>query len=310
MIDRQSSEYLTAKEKALKNARLIRAANAMVSVSGTRHKLPLEGRLIDIVFYKAPEQNAPLIIGYHGGGFLYGGCALDDTLWPEITKALNVNVASIGYRQSPDNDWRVSLADAYESALYLADHADEFDFDPAHVSVMGQSAGANLAASVSLLAVKNKTLNLDNQILVYPLLDFYTDSASKGDGTYSGVRSYVMDDMHIAFEDRKNPFASPFYATDEMIKGLPKAIFVFAEYDNLTKEGRAYKKRLEDAGVKTCERFNPGMPHGFFECGFKKRVTPIEKEFLGENAEEIIKDGSMEKAAVDTINYIKKEFIK
>ena len=92
MIDRTSDEYIKAREAALKNARLIRAANAMVKVSGKRMRLPLSGRSVDIVYYGAPLPHAPLIVGYHGGGFMYGGCALDDTLWPVVADALGANI--------------------------------------------------------------------------------------------------------------------------------------------------------------------------------------------------------------------------
>jgi acetyl esterase len=310
MIDGYSEEYNKALETALNNARLIRAANSMVKVSGQRVILPLAGREIEIVYYSAPSQNAPLIIGFHGGGFLYGGCALDDTLWPEITRRLNVNVAAIGYRQSPSNTWRDSLADSYESALYLASHPDDFGFDPEHISVMGQSAGGNLALCVSLMAARDQSLHLDNQILVYPLLDLYTDPADKGWGSFSGIRTRVMNDLHCAEPDRKNPFASPFYATDEMLTGLPNTIMVFSENDNLTKEGRIFEERLHLAGINVSEIFNPGMPHGFLECGFKKRVSYIEKEFLGENCDESINKGVFKEAAINTINFIKKEFIR
>ena len=310
MIDSYSAEYNKALETALNNARLIRAANSMVRVSGSRITLPLEGRDIEIVYYKAPSQHAPLIIGFHGGGFLYGGCALDDTLWPEITQRLDVNVAAVGYRQSPSFTWRDSLADSYESALYLSAHSAEFGFDPEHISVMGQSAGGNLALCVSLMAARDSSISLDNQILVYPLLDLYTDPADKGWGTFSGIRTRVMNDLHCAESDRRDPLASPFYATDEMLTGLPNTIFVFAENDNLTKEGRVFEERLRLAGINVSEIFNPGMPHGFLECGFKKRVSYIEKEFLGENCDEMINNGSLREAAINTINYIKKEFIR
>ena len=302
--------YNTALEYALNNARLIRAANKMVKVKGERHILSLDGRDIEIVYYSASVPDAPLIIGYHGGGFLYGGCALDDTLWPEITERLNVNVASIGYRQSPDYMWKDCLADAYDSAIYLMEHSEEFGFDLSHISVMGQSAGGNLALCVSLLAARYRTISLDNQILVYPLLDLYTDSADKGNGSFSGARSRIMTDLHCNEEDRKRPLASPFYAEDEDLLGLPNTIFVFAEYDNLTREGRIFAERLKNSGINVCEKFNNGMPHGFLECGFKKRVSYIEKEFLGENCDEIINNGSIRNAAIETINFIKKEFVR
>ena len=147
------------KEEMMKNAHGMRAANKLVGVSGERHKLPLEGREVEIVFYPAlnddgskMEGKQPLIVGYHGGGFVFGGCALDDDMWVAVTKTMHVNVASVDYRMSPDFKWKETFLDSYETVLYLAEHAEEFGFDGDHISVMGQSAGGNLAASVSLWA--------------------------------------------------------------------------------------------------------------------------------------------------------------
>ena len=87
------------KEEMAKNAHGIMAANKMVPVSGERHKLPLEGREVEIVLYPAlnddggkMEGKQPLIVGYHGGGFVFGGCALDDDMWVAVTFPLWVSL--------------------------------------------------------------------------------------------------------------------------------------------------------------------------------------------------------------------------
>lgn len=306
-----------AKEEMVKNAHGMSAANKMVPVSGTRHKLPLEGREIEIVLYPAlnddgsvMEGKQPLIVGFHGGGFVFGGCALDDDMWVAVTKTLHVNVASVGYRMSPDHKWRETFLDSYETLLYLADHAEEFGFDAEHISVMGQSAGGNLAAAVSLYANLQQSIQLDNVVLVYPFLDVYTDPDSKGAGSLVGPMTYGMNELHCDYEETLNPLVSPVFAEEWMVKGLPNTIFDYSEDDNLRFEGMKYAKKLKDAGVPVSENLSEGMPHGFFESGFK---TPTEFEMnnlLGEKGPQIVADGSLAAQSQAALDFIAEHFVR
>ncbi len=306
-----------AKEEMSKNAHGMRAANKMVPVSGQRHKLPLEGREVEIVFYPALnddgsriEGKQPLIVGFHGGGFIFGGCALDDDMWVAVTKTMHVNVASVDYRMSPDYKWKESFLDSYEALLYLKEHAEEFGFDGEHISVMGQSAGGNLAASVSLWANLKQSIKLDNVVLVYPFLDVYTDPDSKGSGSLTGPMTYAMNELHCDFEDTLNPLVSPVFAEVSMLKGLPNTILDYSEDDNLRFEGMKYAEKLKEAGVAVSENLSGGMPHGFFESGFK---TPTEFEMnnlLGEKGPQIVADGSLARKSQEALDFINEHFVR
>ena len=315
-MDRELRKLIDfAKEEIVKNARGMSAANKMVPVSGTRHKLPLDGREVEIVLYPAlnddgsvMEGKQPLIVGFHGGGFVFGGCALDDDMWVAATKTLHVNAASVGYRMSPDHKWRDTFLDAYEATLYLAEHADEFGVDGEHISVMGQSAGGNLAAAVSLYANLKQSVKLDNVVLVYPFLDVYTDPDSKGRGSLEGPMTYAMNELHCEYEETLNPLVSPVFAEEWMVKGLPNTIFDYSENDNLRHEGMKYAAKLKAAGVPVHENLSAGMPHGFFESGFK---TPTEFEInnlLGEMGAEIVADGSLAKRSQECLDFIAEHF--
>ena len=306
-----------AKEEMSKNAHGMRAANKMVPVSGQRHKLPLEGREVEIVLYPAlnddgskMEGKQPLIVGFHGGGFIFGGCALDDDMWVAVTKTMHVNVASVDYRMSPDHKWKETFLDSYEVLLYLAEHAKEFGFDGDHISVMGQSAGGNLAASVSLWANLKQSIKLDNVVLVYPFLDVYTDPDSKGSGSLTGPMTYAMNELHCDFEDTLNPLVSPVFAEVSMLKGLPNTILDYSEDDNLRFEGMKYAEKLKEAGVPVSENLSEGMPHGFFESGFK---TPTEFEMnnlLGEKGPQIVADGSLARKSQEALDFINEHFVR
>lgn len=297
------------KPEAIKNAKAIAGADKMVHVNGTRYKLPLEGRTINMVYYKTEKENAPLIIGYHGGGFLYGGCALDDDLWCAVRDTLKVNIASIGYRQSPDYKWDVCLADCCDAAVYLKEHSSEYGFDGENISVMGQSAGGNLAAAVSLKMGQTREVNLRNEIMVYPFLDVYTDPYEKGDGSFSGLLPIVMNELHCSQEEALDPLCSPIYATDEMIKALPNTICAVSEDDNLRPEAVKYCERLKSLGVSTHLMLAKGMPHGYIENGFRKKFRESDMEFLGKNGEQIVKDGSLRRVSEETLSFIKENLV-
>lgn len=306
-----------AKEEAAKTASGMAVANKMVPVSGTRHKLPLEGREVEIVYYPAlgedgseMEGKQPLVVGYHGGGFVFGGCALDDDMWVAVSKALSVNVAAVGYRMSPAYQWKETLLDAYEAALYLSEHAEEFGFDGAHISVMGSSAGGNLSAAVSLYANITKAVSFDNTIMVYPFLDVYTDPESKGPGSLVGPITYAMNEMHCDGLDALHPLVSPVYAAPSMLEGLPNSIFIYSENDNLRAEGMKYAEMLRGAGVTVHTQLAKGMPHGFFESGFK---TPTQFEIetlLGEDGPHIIADGSLAARSKEALAFIGEHFLR
>ena len=269
----------------------------------------MNGRAIDIAYYAAKTPCAPLVIGYHGGGFLFGGSALDDDLWVNVSEYLNVNVASVNYRMSPEVKDYTCLEDSYDSALYLAEHAPEFGFDPNRISVFGSSAGGNLAAAVTLMAKKRGDLKLDHQILMYPFLDGYTDPDEKGPGSFSGLLPHIMNQLHFSPEFAKDPLLSPLFAEPDMLAQLPKTMIAYCEEDNLRYEAIAYGKKLQEAGVEVSMFAAVKMPHGYIENGFKKNYDDINRNLLGENAEELIESGLLRKTSFDTLEFIRKELI-
>ena len=311
MMSDNKEHELKIKE-VIHQATAVSFANRLVKVNGTRHNIPLDGREIEIVYYKAPSEAsdpAPLIVGFHGGGFIFGGCALDNIMWTRVSNVLNVNIASIGYRQSPDHMWRDCLDDCYDSLVYLASHSEEFGFDPEHISVMGQSAGGNLAAAVTLKNNETQAVKLDNQILVYPLLDMFTDPDEKGEGSFAGEITHIMNELHIKQEESNDPFASPAFATEQMVLGSPKTIIIYCELDNLRHEAISYAAKLRNAGVNVSDMIAKDMPHGFFETGFKDRITDMEFEFLGATGREIYESGLLRKRSEEALNFIRSEFV-
>lgn len=294
----------------LEDAAKAREMNSKLPISGERFSLPLKGRNIEIAYYRAPGEHAPLLVGMHGGGFLFGGSAMDDDLWKNVTACLDVNVASVNYRMSPDYKDYDCLWDCYDSTVYLAEHAEEFGFDPAHISVFGCSAGGNLAAAAALLAKSRGELQLDNQILIYPFLDGATDPDEKGEGSFSGMLPHIMNQLHFSPDKADDPLLSPYYASGEMLEGLPKAIVVYCENDNLRAEAEVYCRHLRDAGTEVAEMLAEKMPHGFIESGFKKHLNDMERGMLGPDAEELVQSGLLRQTSCSALEFIRKEMIR
>lgn len=300
---REAIEHI--KEQVSKEAQKMELINQHVSVSGTRYNLPLKDRDIEMVYYSANRENAPLLIGFHGGGFLFGGCAMDDCMWDMLSKELEVNVASIGYRKTPKYRYPCALEDAYDAYIYLKENSQKFGFDEMHISTFGSSAGANLATSLCILAKERGTLSFDYQILNYPFIDLATNPIDKGEGTLAAPIMMVFNELYCNTEETKLPTVSPLYATKQQLSGLPKTIIRMAENDNLRREGEIYTQHLREAGVEVIESLAEGMPHGYFEYGFG-----CAREFLPEEVIKLIDTGDIGREARNCLEFIKVNYVR
>ncbi len=297
----------TIKEKIIGEAQGMRAANKIVPVDGERMDLDVGDRSIPVVYYPAEQKNRPLIITFHGGGFLFGGNALDNKLWGYLRENLKVNVASVEYRKSPEYQYKEALDDAYDAAVYLIEHADQFGFDAKDVSVYGASAGASLAATLCIYAKKKGKNLFRRQMLMYPFLDSYTDPAEKGRGSLEGPIMYIFNDMHSSHEEAKQSIVSPVYATREELAGLPAAIFCMAENDNLRHEGFTYAKLLAEADVDVSMIQIANMPHGFVENYFSLSEDN-DLSFMGEEVIRQLQNGEIEEGTKKCMEFVKEHF--
>lgn len=286
------------KEEFSKQGRMMRQLNKMVPITGERRQIQFTDRTIDVAYYKATRENAPLLIGLHGGGFVFGGSALDDDMWVAVSQALDVNVASIDYRKCPDYRWPDPVKDVVDCACFLRNHADVYGFDPEHISVLGCSAGANLATAACIYADEIGLDLFERQILIYPCVDLVTYPWDKGsEGSFPPAVLIAFNELYVDEKDAKNILASPIFANTEDLSGLPEAIVVLAEKDELKHEGGKYIQLLNDAEVPVSYTTIEDMPHAFFENGFLKST---EGRDLDPYTLQCLADGSM-KAACELV---------
>jgi len=229
----------------------------------------------------------PLIVYFHGGGFVL--CDLDshDALCRSIANATGFAVASVAYRLAPEARFPEPLEDCYAALVALVARADEWGFDRARVAVCGDSAGGNLAAAVALVARDRKGPALRHQGLIYPV----TDAACESDSMRELATGYMLSRESMQWfwncylarpADAADGRASVLRVED--LSGLPPATVVTAEFDPLRDEGETYADRLRAAGVPVVGRRYLGMIHGFVSM---PAVTPLADRAVADLAQDI-----------------------
>jgi acetyl esterase len=220
----------------------------------------------------------PLLVFFHGGGFVV--CDLDthDALCRNLCAGAGCVVASVDYRLAPEHRFPAAPDDCLAATRWAAEHAAELRADPARVAAGGDSAGGNLAAVVAQRARDEGGPRLAAQLLLYPT----TDAAATGMPSLAeNAEGYGLTARDMAWfkghylgdpAEAANPHASPLRAAD--LRGLPPALVQTAEYDPLRDEGEAYAARLRAGGRADRRSRRAGMIHGFlFFPGLVRAAT-------------------------------------
>ena len=231
------------------------------------HRVPVPGGEITVRLYApAGVGPHPVLVFYHGGGWVIGDLYTHDGLCRSIVNAAGCAVASVDYRLAPEFKFPTAVEDSYAALKWVAASAPRLGLDSARVAVGGDSAGGNLAAVMALLARERRGPRILLQVLIYPVTnhDFGTRSYREN------ATGYVLttEDMrwfwrhYLAREEQgRETSASPFRA--KSLADLPPALVITAGCDPLRDEGEAYAGRLRDAGVPVTLTQYPGMFHGF-----------------------------------------------
>ena len=225
----------------------------------------------------------PIVVFFHGGGWVVGTLDTYDPLCRALAAATPAVVVSVDYRLAPEHRWPAAAEDAYAATLWASHNAAALGGAQHRLAVAGDSAGGNLAAVVALGARDRGGPAIAFQLLVYPALDAAGDTASWRDHaegfhlTAAGMRWYW--DHYLGGADGRAPDASPLRAA--FLGGLPPALVIVAEHDVLRDEGEAYAARLAAAGVAATATRYPGMVHGFFRW---RAVTATADTALAEAA--------------------------
>lgn len=239
-------------------------------VSVTPHETHFGGRAVDVRIYKphGVEEALPVALYFHGGGFVLGDLDSYDAVCRQLCADSGVMVVSVAYRLAPEHPYPAAIEDCFAALGWVAEAIRGFGGDPGRLAVVGDSAGAALAATVALLARDAGGPAIAFQLLVYP------PAAGGHDGDYPSrerhaagptltQRSMDYFSRHYFGPSAKAPDwrGAPLLAPD--LAGLPPTLLVLAAYDALRDEAKAYGDALGAAGNAVTVVEYHGLAHGF-----------------------------------------------
>lgn len=220
-----------------------------------------------LIFNPTHGQNLPIIINYHGGGFISPLLpGLEHSLWQDA-KTYTAIVFAVDYRVAPENKFPAAVNDSYNAFKWIIEHGDEFGGDTSRVVLMGNSAGANLVAVITQKARKE---NISNRIKLQVLNGLPADLRPQNMETsvsyQKNATGYFQTKALCYFAVEKyapgetnNPEVSPILAED--MSNLPPAVIINAEFDPLRDDGILYAFKLRQAAVKVWDKCFAGQIH-------------------------------------------------
>jgi acetyl esterase/lipase len=230
-------------------------------------------------------EGSPLLVYYHGGGFVLGSIDSHDNLCRFLARDAEVRVLSVGYRLAPEHRFPAAPADALAAFEYAARNAEELAADASAIAVGGDSAGGNLAAVTSYQALHSGGPRPAFQLLFYPSTDQanrYRSQDLFGDGFFLTDEDIEWFTSHYFADPAQasDPLASPLLAED--LRGLPPTYVATAGFDPLRDEGEAYARALRDAGVPVVLHRHTDLIHGYVNfIGLGRRFREAVAEAAG-----------------------------
>lgn len=221
-------------------------------------------------------REIPVLLYFHGGGWVTDNVDNYERICARLANATSQVVVSVEYRLAPEHHFPVGLMDCYAVAKALYNNQFILNVKPENITLIGDSAGGNLTAAISLMARDKKDFMPKRQILIYPAVnsDFSKNSpfpsVMENGENYLLTRGKLEDYINLYMErpeDLENPYFAPIKAKD--FSNQPDTLILTAEFDPLRDEGEAYGKCLEDAGNNVEVHRIKDALHGYFALGIK-----------------------------------------
>lgn len=217
---------------------------------------------------KKPAGVLPVVMYFHGGGWVLGDAATHDRLVREISNGSDAAVVFVDYDRSPEARYPTAIEQAYAATAYVAQHGKELGVDPQRMALAGDSVGGNMVAAVSILAKQRHGPKFRFQVLFYPVTDANFEDGSyqefaQGPWLTKNAMKWFWDAYLPDVSKRSEITASPLQATIADLQGLPPALVITDENDVLRDEGEAYAHKLMQAGVDVTAVRYLGSIHDF-----------------------------------------------
>ena len=233
-------------------------------IAGADGELPVR-------IYK-PQANGvmPVIVYFHGGGFVLADLDTYDSSARALANASGAIVVAVHYRQAPEHKFPAAHDDAFAAYRWTLANAESLQGDPARIAVAGESAGGNLAAAVAIRARDERIQQPLHQVLIYPVTNCAFDTPSQQQNydarpLSTPMLSWFYEKYLAGPADSADPMFSILRTPD--LSELAPATVITADIDPLRSEGEAYALRLQHAGVAVDYSNYEGVTHEFFGMG-------------------------------------------
>jgi acetyl esterase len=210
----------------------------------------------------------PVVMHFHGGGWILGDKETHDRLTRDIATGAQATVVFVDYARSPEAHYPVAIEQAYAATQWVVANGASLGVDPSRLALFGESVRGNMVAAVTLLAKERRGPQIRFQVLCYPVTDADFATASymqfaEGPWLTRKAMQWFWDSYAPDVATRNDPTASPLRASLEQLRGLPPALVITDENDVLRDEGEAYAHKLLAAGVPVTATRYLGTIHDF-----------------------------------------------
>lgn len=215
--------------------------------------------------YGEKGRSRPVILNFHGGGFVAGRNGRDELYCRRMACFFNALVLDVDYKLAPEHPYPAAVTESWEVAEWVWENRESLGYDSGKIVLTGHSAGGNLVAGICMRAGEEGLFKPCCAVLDYPPLDLVTDPAKKPrtscDMEAGRARDYNR--KYITPEQAKEPYASPVLAPVNMLEKFPDTLVISAGEDSLCREAEEFALKLIRAGVAvTAKRFTESI-HGF-----------------------------------------------
>jgi acetyl esterase len=251
---------------------------------------PIKVRKYSNNLSKEPDKKNPLIIYFHGGGFVMGDLESHDLVCRHLCKETEATIIAVDYKLAPENKFPASITDTKDAIAEIIKDADKLQIDKEKVILCGDSAGGALAAVGTIMSRDKIVPKIHGQILVYPWVDLTMcrksmDIDIEGMILNKDTIKYFADHYLNSYEEQVDWRASPILTPD--LSNLPPTYIFGAGLDPLVDEGDAYKRRLLSFGNEVHYRLFPGQMHAFLSNSVQLPTALICLKEMGEAAKNI-----------------------
>lgn len=213
------------------------------------------------------EENLPLFINIHGGGFVKGHREQDVVFATNICRNAKCVVVDIDYVTAPEQKYPYALHQCYDVVKYCYEHPETFGIDRDRIVVGGHSAGGNLTAALNLLNIQEPAFKIKLAFLDYPPTDMQMPPELKRNAyalpRLTPARCRLYNELYVDSDRALEPTCSPLYAPDSMLAQMPPVLVFTCGKDALCDEGEAFVEKLYHAGVEVHAKRFVNSSHGF-----------------------------------------------